>query len=274
MNIKLLALDMDGTTLCSDHATLSPANCTAIEAAIAKGILVVIATGRMINRIPHAMDAIDGLRYYVTSNGAAVTDLVANRTLYSNPIEHDAAQRVLDALSGLPVYIEAYCNGNSYTDRQKLFMFEDFPLSPGRRDLMKRSLFPVDDFRSFLMREDSVIEKINLPYVPHEIQDEIWSRLRRVEGVSLTSSVVQNCEINNLSANKADGLLHLCKHLGIQPDEVMAMGDNQNDFEMMQFVGLSVAPDNATDQIKAVATHVTASNDDDGVAKAIQQFLL
>ena len=86
MKIKLLALDMDGTTLKSDHVTVSPANRAAIEAANARGVFVVTATGRMRHRLPEAIEQTPGLHYAVTCNGASVFDLRREAPLYANPI--------------------------------------------------------------------------------------------------------------------------------------------------------------------------------------------
>lgn len=274
MDIRLLALDMDGTTLSSDHITISPANRAAIEAAAARGIVVVTATGRMRGRIPEQMAAIPGLRWAVTSNGAAVVDLETGGELYSNPIPHEAAERVLDALDGFPVVYEVYCNGTSYIPTALLPLVDTFPLPPERLVMIRKTCTAVEDVRAFVRRPDTVVEKFTLPFVPPDYQEALWSRLRALEGVSLTSSVPQNCEVNSLTANKADGLAHLCERLGILPAQVMAVGDNRNDLEMLQFAGLPVAPANASEEIRAVAKYITASNDEDGVAEAIQKFLL
>lgn len=102
MKIKLLALDMDGTTLKSDHVTVSPANRAAIEAANARGVFVVTATGRMRHRLPEAIEQTPGLHYAVTCNGASVFDLRREAPLYANPIPMDTALRVFDTLAPFP----------------------------------------------------------------------------------------------------------------------------------------------------------------------------
>ena len=87
MKIKLLALDMDGTTLKSDHVTVSPANRAAIEAANARGVFVVTATGRMRHRLPEAIEQTPGLHYAVTCNGASVFDLRREAPLYASKVQ-------------------------------------------------------------------------------------------------------------------------------------------------------------------------------------------
>ena len=274
MDIKLLALDMDGTTLKSDHRTLSGRNRAAIEAAIQKGVDVVIATGRTRVRIPEQMLAIGGLRYALTSNGAAVTDLTEDRVIYSNPLPKPVIQKLIDTFSDLRLYIEAYCRGYSYVDRSLAPLMAGFDISPDRKAMLTASERPIDGFNAFILREDVDVEKFNFPFIPREQLDEVWHRLRRIPEIMPTTSIKQNAEINYITSSKADGLLHLCEHLGLTAENVMAIGDAGNDLAMLRFAGIGDAMENAPDDVKAAANQVTGSNDLDGVAQAIEKFLL
>lgn len=274
MNIKLLALDMDGTTLKSDSVTVSPANRTAIEAAAARGILVVTATGRMRHRLPEAIEQMPEPHYAVTCNGAAVFDLRKEAPLYANPIPGETALRVFDRLAPYPVFIEIYSGGFDYVERDRIPHLEAAGFSESRMKNLLRGRRTVDSQREYLLHPTAPIEKFNVPYLPPACQEAIWAEMRAVEGVSLTSSVAHNIEINAAGANKGDGLRFLCGYLGIAPEEVMAVGDNRNDLEMLTFAGLAAAPANATDEIKAIADWVGPSSEDDCVARAIERFLL
>lgn len=275
MKIKLLALDMDGTVLCDDHATIIPQNRTAIEAAIAGGITVVTATGRVRGRIPDQMAAIPGQRFLITSNGAVLSDLSDGKVLYANPLLRETALSVLAALDGLDLYMEAYCNGLPYVETDRAHLLEQFPVSPGRRAMMSRCVQFVESLRDHISLDRVMLEKINLPYLPDSVQKEILTRLNRVHGISLTSSIEKNIEINSASANKGAALAHLCEYLGILPEETMAMGDGGNDVEMLRFAGVSAAPANAGIVAKQAAGFVTcAANNEGAVAEAIRRFIL
>lgn len=274
MKIKLLALDMDGTTLKSDHVTVSPANRAAIEAANARGVFVVTATGRMRHRLPEAIEQTPGLHYAVTCNGASVFDLRREAPLYANPIPMDTALRVFDTLAPFPVFIEIYSGGFDYVERGRIPYIEASGFSESRMKNLLRGRRTVEDQREYLLHPAAPVEKFNVPYLPPEHQQAVWEAMRGVEGVALTSSVAQNIEINAAGTDKGDGLRFLCEYLGVAPDEVMAVGDSRNDLEMLTFAGLAAAPANATDDIKAVADWVGPSNDDDCVARAIERFLL
>ena len=275
MNIKLLALDMDGTVLCDDHATIIPENRAAIKAAIAKGIAVVTATGRVRGRIPDQMAAIPGQRFLITSNGAVLTELSGDKILYSNPLARDTALSVLAALDGLELYMEAYCNGLPYAETCRAHLLEQFPVSPGRRAMMSRGVQFVESLCNHISQDQVALEKINLPYLPDSAQKEIIARLSKVQSISLTSSVEKNIEINNASANKGAALSYLCHYLGITPAETMAMGDGGNDVEMLRFAGVSATPANASGAAKQAAKFITfATNNEGAVAEAIKKFIL
>lgn len=275
MKIKLLALDMDGTALCDDHVTISTENRDAIEAAIAKGVTVLTATGRVRARVPEQMAEIPGQRYLITSNGAVLTDLLEDQILYTNFFSLKTALQVFDVLDEQEIYMEAYCGGIAYTEQKRLAFVERFPAPPWRRTMMKRGRKIVGDLRGLVQQKGVYLEKMNLPYMPEDVQKEIERKLNRVEGILLTSSVKHNIEINSATASKAGALSSLCKHLGISPEEIMVMGDGGNDISMLEFSGISVAPANAGEDVKQAATHVTqATNNEHAVAEAIRQFIL
>lgn len=273
MKIKMLALDLDGTTLCSDHATLSPANREAIQWAIDHNIEVVIATGRMRNRIPRAMASIPQLRYLITSNGAAVVDRQTAQTLYVNPLSKEKTAMVLNALEEFPVYAEIYANGAAFTDQAHADFMEQFPMPKWRVDLMKESWYVVADLKAHAALETTIVEKINMPYLPPLYWEPIWEKLQSLPELSIVSSTPQNCEVNDHTANKGDALVHLCAHLGIAPDQVLALGDNDNDLELLQAAGTAAVPSNGTQKALDLADAVLPDCDHDAVAHAVHLFL-
>lgn len=275
MKIRLIALDMDGTTLENDHLTVSDRNLKAIRAALAKDVYVVTATGRMRYRLPEPIEAIREMRYAVTSNGAAVNDLWDKKILYARNFPLPTLLHVLDTLEGVGAYVEAYSGGKSYTSRDSDRLWQQFPFDKIHRALLMHSRILIDQsLQEYFSDQSRPVEKINLPYLPPEIRETVWKRLHTLEDVTLTTSVPNNAEINAAGVNKADGLAHLCAHLGISMQEVMAIGDGDNDLQMLQAVGLSVAPANALQTCLDIAVYHTARNDQDGVAQAIERFVL
>ena len=272
MSIKLIALDMDGTTLCSDHHTISQENLDAMADAAAQGILIVPATGRICNRLPEIIEAQPWLRYAVTVNGAAVTDLHTGKSLYKNPLKRTVALQVFDLVEPYPIFIEIYCDGLDYIEERRMPYFSELPISEERRSMMLRGRCFVESRHTFLEETDGAIEKFNLPYLEDDLRLTINKQLSALDGVTLTSSIAKNIEVNAAGADKGDGLAHLCAHLGIAPDEVLAIGDGENDLTMLQFAGMSAAPANACEQARKLAGWIAPSNNESAVARALEHY--
>ena len=130
----------------------------------------------------------------------------------------------------------------------------------------------VESQRAFLEETDGAIEKFNLPYLEDDLRLTINKQLSALDGVTLTSSIAKNIEVNAAGADKGDGLAHLCAHLGIAPDEVLAIGDGENDLTMLQFAGMSAAPANACEQARKLAGWIAPSNNESAVARALEHY--
>lgn len=273
MNIKLIALDMDGTVLRNDK-TISPKTVEVLRAVQAHGIMIVPTTGRPKKVIPQPILDVGAIRYAITSNGASIIDLESDSILYSNIMTRQETDKIITFLAGYDIFVEAYCEGDSYTDKKSLRLiptFKDFP--PIYLEMIMKSQTFIDDMPAFIKKEEKRLEKINIPYMEPEMYTEILSKLCGMKEYAITSSFLQNIEINRATANKGEALGHLCKHLGLRAEQVMAFGDGSNDLEMLQFAGFAVAMQNAIEPLKPLASFITRSNEEDGVAYAIEKFI-
>lgn len=272
--IKMLAFDLDGTTLVN-HAELSAENRAALVKAYESGVLPVPATGRMLGFVPSVIKELPGVRYVITSNGAAVYDLQTGTTVYQGLIENDTAVQVQKILEDYDIYIEYYSNGGAITKRGYPEQAERFGLPPIKKLFIETNPYTlVDDLGEMLAETALCPEKINLPYVPKEIYDEIWQRIEAVGGLLLTSSIGENIEINSTSANKGAAVLALVEHLGFGADEIMCIGDNGNDVAMLKAVECSVAVEDGEASAIAAAKYLTAPHDKNGLAEAINRHIL
>lgn len=98
--------------------------------------------------------------------------------------------------------------------------------------------------------------------------------LSKIEDIQFSSSLPKNLEISKKGCNKGDGLFHLAKILNIQKEEIMSCGDADNDRELLESAGLAVVMENGLDSMKAIADYITVSNQENGVAKAMEKFVL
>ena len=273
--IRLFAFDLDGTTI-TEHRYLSPENRRALLAAAEQGVELVPATGRMLSFLPPEIAEFPGVRYAITSNGAAVVDLKSGEAVHQSLIPNETALQVQELLDGYDIYIEYYRDGRAITKRgfpEQARAFFEMPEVKMFFVQGKEYSF-IEDFAAHLKETDLCPEKINLPFLQPPLRQEIWQRLENLGGLRLTSSLPDNLEINSMDAHKGAALLALAEKLGIGREEIMAIGDNGNDVTMLEAAGCSCAVADGAPEALAAAKHITAAHDKDGVAKAIDTYIL
>lgn len=269
--IKLIALDLDGTTLTREG--LSRRTKETLEEAIARGIDVVIATGRVFSALPEKIHEIKGLRHIITSNGAHITDAKTGEFIYSNYAKEAAIRQVHEILSAAPYPVEVFTLGRAYIDRK---VYDDLAengstyMSP---KYVLRTRTPVDGIYDFLLEHREKIENINIHFEFFDEKDAMFERLSGVQGITVTSSFAHNLEIGGQTTSKATALEEVCRLYGVDMSSVMAFGDSPNDSHMIRKAGIGVAMGNATEDVKAIADIQTLTADEEGVAYAVRSLL-
>ena len=216
-NIKIVALDLDGTTFDSTGG-ISERTVKTLEDAAAAGAHIVVSTGRSYASLPKHIKDVAGIEYAITSNGAHVNRMHSGEPIYSEFLDPQAVERIAELKVETEADIEVFIDGKAYVDES---YYEDV--------------------------KENGCEFRKADYV-------LWSR-RPVPDVTAA-------------------LLWLTDKLGISTDELMCCGDAPNDQAMLELAGIGVAVANAWGGLKDHADYVTASNDDDGVALAIEKFVL
>ena len=275
MEIKLIALDMDGTTLRADHESISPRTEKALKDAIALGIYVVPSTGRIFGQLPESVIDIPGVDYAVTSNGAAVINLKTGEVISNNYIGSGCLDKIIHMITRRKIFCEIYYKGQSYAEHgyfEDLVGTKSFPQV--LVDFIRNKSTHVESILEFALTHAAEIEKINIPLLSDQRFRNLWQKFSQIKGVTLTSAIANNIEVNHHSANKGEGLRQICKILNLEAKNVMAIGDSDNDRRMLEFAGFGVAMGNAPDNIKAITNKVTLSYKEDGVAHAIEKYVL
>lgn len=272
--MKLLAFDLDGTAFLPVSSEITERLRDTLGKAVDRGIQIVPSTGRMKNFLPETIRELRGVRYVVTANGAGVYDLEEDKKLYENLIDTQTAIHVQQVLNGYPVFVEYYNGGNAFLQEgMREEAAEQYGIPPDRMRFLQKDYTMIEEYIAFLRREQLQPEKINMPFVPEQYYDEIWERLSDMKELLLTSSIPGNIEINVASCTKGAALQALAAQLDIKQSEVMAVGDGGNDVAMLQYAGVSVAMGNAIPEAKQAAKYITDTNEEDGLAKAIEKYL-
>lgn len=274
MDIKLIAFDLDGTAIV-DHKFLPLGNETALREAGERGVHLLPASGRMRDFLPKEVTALPGVRYAVTANGAAVYDLRTGEAVYRRCIPNGKARQVQQILDEYDFYIEYYENGSAITKTgypEKARTHFHFPES--KWHFVDAKFYRLAESFGALVDSGIEPEKINLPFLTPEARDEIWRRLEELGGLRVTSSIPDNLEINAADADKGSAVLAVAQMLGLQRENVLALGDNGNDVTMLKAAGLSAAMGDGSAEARAAADYTTGPHDQDGVAEAIRRFVL
>lgn len=270
MDIKLIALDMDGTLL-NDAKNITPRTLRALEIASQKGAEIVVCTGRVLEGIREYIPEMPFVRYYITSNGASIYDIKEDKVIYQNLIPTEKAEKVLQAYRNSGGLAEVYSRNMSY------MTMEDYGDLSGRygvkqstRTYLRNKNEPVESLSQLIASRPEGVEKFNLSFFPAVTYAQIWNRLNVIGGLYLTYSNIRNIEVNIYGCTKGKGLQVLAERLGIPAGQVMAIGDSLNDREMLLYAGNPVAMGNASDEIKALAPTVIHSNNEDGIAHFLE----
>ncbi len=269
--IKLIALDMDGTALREDK-TISPRVQAAIKAAVAQGVDVIAATGRAGNGIPDAFLQVAQPRFAITANGARVVNLQTGETLLEQLMPQALALTAFDALQKYDCVLDLFQNGKGYSTKSN-FALHDKWLPENLREYVTSSRIVVDDLRAFVQTQTQGVEKWTMFFADDAQRLAAWQEMEAL-GFEPVSSLPRNMELNAPGVSKGNGLVLLAEKLGLAPSQTMACGDGGNDLAMVAMAGIGVAMENGMDEVKAVADFVAPSNEADGVAVAIAQFVL
>ena len=271
--IKMIGLDQDGTLL-TDRKEFTDRSKRALRTAIDSGIVVLIATGRPLTGIPEEIRNFPGMRYALTSNGAKVMDVWENRVVDEHLLSAKLAEKALEICGKYDTLQEVYYDGVSYAPADKRDMIPRYHKNPNMWEYMRKTRTWVEDIFRMVRESDRGLDKIQMLFADMEERTKAWQELSEVEGLELVGSLGYNIEINAAGVNKGSGLVSLGRLLGIRREEIMACGDGDNDLLMLKEVGFGVAMANAEEEVKKAADYITLSNEEDGVADAIEKFAL
>ena len=251
-DIKLVALDLDGT-LFDNSSRISKRNLTAIRSITDKGIHVVISTGRPFEGIPFDQIKGTGINYAITA--------------------------ILNFLLTRDIHMDAFIGGKGYTPIQCVETAQKLTVPSSIKNYIITTRTRLDNILQFIHENQLKVQKMTLNFYPAAdgtLIDRETVRKFLVSNPSITTVCggYNNLEFTRADANKGVGLRKLAEILGVNPDATMAIGDTENDLAIIEAAGIGVAMGNATDAVKARADYVTTTNTKDGVAAAIEHFIL
>lgn len=265
---KLIALDMDGTLLNEDKVVTERTK-KAIDDARAKGVTVVLATGRPIDGVTRYLEELDMYTdkdYVLTYNGGLVLKTKTREVVSKIALNGGDVHYLYNLSKELGVNIHAF------SEKEGLVTPKNSKYTEVEAEINNIEIKIVDFDK--VDKEESFI-KIMMIDEPEVLQNAVDNLPNEVlEKYTVVRSAPFFLEFLDKRVNKGTGLELLAKHLGVKQDEVISMGDAGNDLHMIEYAGMGVAMGNAFEEVKKAANYITDTNENDGVAKAIEKFVL
>jgi len=266
---KLVAIDLDDTLLRSD-LTVSEHTVAVLRQVRDLGVAVTISTGRMFSSARPFAEQLEFDVPLITYGGALVKNAGSGEVLYNRPLEPEVARRVIRFARERKVQVNFYLlNGEDdelyaelttyWGENYGRFSRVLFNRVPDLEALLERG----NPLKLLLIDEEPAVDRFLL-----ELRGQLG------EQAHFAKSKPRFLEVDHPEATKGRALQELAAWLQVERSQVLAIGDSYNDIEMLEFAGLGIAVANAPPEVRRRAGHVTASNDKDGVAQALERFVL
>ena len=270
MSIKLIALDIDGTLLNTDKQ-LTKATIDAIEAASKAGIHVCISSGRPLTECLEYTRQLPSMRYIVTCTGAQVIDMQTGRDIFRKPLSADELRMLYGIITRYDAVPDIFDEENHIHNRATDMENQAFWGSLYKD--VRLTHIPEEDLDAYVADYHGISNKIHMFFHDLSKKPALRDQLKKLP-YEIMESDFDDLEIMPSGVDKGLGLEKLAEHLGLNPEEVMAIGDGGNDVGMFQYAGTAIAMKNASDIAKAAAHRISPyTNDEDGVAREIWALL-
>lgn len=260
MQYKLVVLDMDGTLLDNNHH-VSNANLEVIHRLKREGVSVALASGRSYESIYHYIEELGVDLPIIAANGALIKSPLSSEVYFSSGLPINLAKEIVEYGQENQYPISLYLNGEVQTFNEGMVKIH--------WELEKLNARVIDEFEG--KRDLYKIIYVNTPEKIEEAFKHLEQKYK--EKLYITRSDDIYLEVMNINASKGKALHQLMDMLHISSHEVLVMGNSFNDIAMFEVAGLAIAMDNSPQEVKDAADFVTKSNNDDGVAYALDRYI-
>lgn len=275
MTIKMIVTDLDGTLLNSAN-TVSDKNIQAFRKAIEMGIVPVVATGRIDREALFFAETIGATDYLISGSGGVIKDYKNNKSIHEVNLDRQKVKLILEIVEPTnEIFWQVYTNKGCVCTEKSFSWMDRSGWAKAHVEEFKDKQIVVNDVQAYVDTHELGISKIVLSSINYLLLDELMEQVGMIAGVEVVRPMDYCVECIPTGVDKGFGLIKLCEYLEIETEEVMIIGDSDNDREMFEVHGpLKIAMGNAKDSIKELATHIVSTNDQDGVAEAINAFVI
>ncbi len=273
MDYKLVCIDMDNTLL-NSKGEISEENKRALKLAVEKGVHIAVTTGRIFVSARKFAEILGVKTPIIASNGAYIREKDKEKVIYKKTLTQKNCMDIYEITKKynfLKMFNthDTICSPEEFPEGYLYLKFNESLPKNKRVNLLVDS-----DIEKFINNEkENILKFVSVSTDPEELK-KARKEISLLEGIEIVSSGNMNFEINRRGVSKGNAVNILAQMYNISNEEVICIGDNENDISMLKYAGLGVAMGNALDSVKEVAQYVTDTNDNDGVAKVIKKFVL
>ena len=288
---KLVAIDLDGTML-NHYGEMSEKTKEMVARCLEKGIEIVLASGRPTDSIKTFANQMGIQGYFIAGNGALIYDMQKDETIYKNYIKKEKVLEIIKICEENSIAYNLYTDKVVLTTNLKFNVLYYYKENLKKQESKKTNISVVENMYEYVkqMQEENFL-KMTICDQSDSIFQSIIKKIKEVNGIEVldiahmsrkiikqgTEEIPVEYFYTEILANEVDkwnAIEFLIKQLKIKPEEVMAIGDNINDKKMIENAGMGIAMKGSTPEIIQVAKEVTDTNDNDGVAKVLEKYLL
>lgn len=260
--IKLIATDIDGTIMKHDF-TFNPEIKDCVKKLTQKGVKVVLVTGRMHSATEFIAEELNLDTPIVSYQGGLIKDKNGN-VLYEKYLDEGKAKEIIKWAKENDVHLNLYLDDKLYVEKDDAII---------RRYASERAIeFNVCPFEQLELKKINKLLIVDFEH-PEKVTEWLNELAPKYPEIYFVKSMPFFCEVSNLEAKKSNAVDFLRNYYGLKKEEIMTIGDQNNDIELLKAGGVKIAMGNATDDLKAVADYVTDTVNNNGFVKAVEKFV-
>lgn len=276
MKYKMVCIDVDGT-LMGHRRVISEESKGVLIDAHKKGVEIVITTGRPYNNAEGISRNVGVKSPVIAANGAIIREKETGKVVYSCPLSENSCKSILEVVKKYKVVAQFYTENRIFCNTFIGALFDRIFTSRGARKELLMSVKWVKTRRNLLrlfsIHKDEFLKCVVISVDEKKIK-AVREEILNIDSLDCFRSGKYALEIITKGVSKGNAVKILSEYLGYSREEIICIGDNENDISMINYAGLGVAMGNAINEVKEIADYVTDSNVNDGVAKAVRKFVL
>lgn len=272
LKYKLICVDMDGTLL-NSKKEITQRSLDAIKKAHELGVKLVIATGRIFVSAGYYGDLIGVKAPIIASNGAYVREKDGEKVIFEEYLSMEECTNIVSILKEYNIVPHFYSFDTIYTSKiiHSSLAYKNANAKLPRSRQVKIEV--IDDWEKLFLKRPKLIKTMAVDDDGDKVL-QAKERFLSLDKFEVVSSFNKSFEVMPRGTSKGNAVKKICEYYGVHPSEVIAIGDNENDISMIEYAGLGIAMGNSEEKVKEIANYITESNNRDGVAMAIEKFIL